>query len=61
MRMGTASPSEDGREPHKHSLTPEEAGRRIAVLRRVYDEGYITGATLEALTRNTRAQVKRNR
>jgi len=59
--MGTADHSEDVSERHKQGLTTEEAGRRIAALRHVYDEGYISGGTLKAITRSIRARVKRNR
>jgi hypothetical protein len=58
--MGMADHSEDGSEPHKQSLTAKEAGRRIAALRRVYDEGYISSGTLSAITRSIRARVRRN-
>jgi len=61
MSTGTANHSEHGSEPNKQSLTAEEASRRIAALRRVYHEGYISEATLETMLRNIRAHVKRNR
>jgi len=60
--MGPANQGERRSEPQKQSSTAEEAGRRrIAALRHVYDEGYITRGTLEKLTRTIRARVKANR
>lgn len=61
MGMGTANGGEDGSEPQEQNLTAKEAGRRIAALRRVYEEGYISGGMLETLMRSIRARVKRNR
>jgi hypothetical protein len=58
--MGTADHGQDESEPQVQSLTPKEAGRRVAALRRVYDEGYISSGTLKAITRNIRARVKRS-
>ena len=60
MRVGTANGGQGRPEPQEQNLTAEEAGRRITALRHVYDEGYISGAMLEALMRSTRARVKRN-
>jgi hypothetical protein len=60
--MGPANQGEDRSEPQEQSSTAEEAGRRrIAALRRVYDEGYITRGTLEKLTRTIRARLKAKR
>ena len=59
--MGTASGGACGSEPQERNLTAKEAGRRIAALRHVYDDGYISGGMLEALTRSIRARVKWNR
>jgi hypothetical protein len=61
MRMSPANQGEDRSEPHEQSATAEKADRRISALRRVYDEGYISVATLEKLTRSIRANLKRDR
>jgi hypothetical protein len=58
--MGKADQGRDGSGPQEQSLTPKEAGRRVAALRRVYEEGYISSGTLKAITRNIRARIKRS-
>ena len=60
--MGKANRTEkDEPEQQEKSLTAEEATSRIDSLRHVYDDGYISGGMLEALTRSIRARVKWNR
>ena len=61
IRVGMTDQGEDGSQPRNRGLTTEEAGRRLAALRRVYDEGYISGGTLKALTRSIKARVTRKR
>jgi hypothetical protein len=59
--MDTSAHSEDESEPHREAVTAKEAKHRIAALRRAYDEGYISGTTLDTITRTIRRHAKRNR
>jgi hypothetical protein len=47
------------RSKHRPAPTAEDAAHRIEVLNRIYEQGYISRATFEAMKRGIEARVQR--